>query len=76
MVEYHDDDDPPRPIGDPGPERPYRFSGSELELKMGRGARRFDLVERECRFVWPKSDIVGERVGEALLYVSCRLPHA
>jgi hypothetical protein len=48
-MEYHDDDEPPRPMGDPGPERPYRFSGSEL--KMGRGARLFDLVERECRFV-------------------------
>jgi len=25
---------------------------------MGNGALRFDLDESECRFVWPKSDIV------------------
>jgi hypothetical protein len=50
-MEYHVDDEPPRPMGDPGLE------------KMGRGARLFDLVERECRFVWPKRLIVSGWMG-------------
>jgi hypothetical protein len=29
---------------------------------MGNGALRFDFDESECRFVWPKSDMVGEGV--------------
>jgi hypothetical protein len=48
---YHDEDDgEDMAIGDPGPERLYRFSESEPELKMGSGARRLDF-DNECLLV-------------------------
>jgi hypothetical protein len=40
---------------------------------MGNGALRFDFDESECRFVWPKSDIVGGGVRGNVLYRLLRL---